>query len=180
MAENPLYRAPAPTIDHRIVPNKEALGCQNLRVSGARRMCRLIVIPVQPMDHYMRFQAPQVFHEQVQLLKDTVTHGAGIDDASRRTAPPAKDGLEASRPSLRIVNTEAEREGITERKNDGRSPTVFTVPVRAEAATVDVDRGPDGIDARLARLKGEGSHRMWPIAHLWRTVVEHRRLDETR
>src|SRR5262245_16157901 len=118
MAENPLCRAPAPTIDDRVVPNKEALGRQNRRVSGARRMRRLIVIPLQPMDHHMRFQAAQVFQEQVHLLKDTVAHGAGIDDASRRTASLATDGLEASWPSLSIINTEAECEGITERKNE--------------------------------------------------------------
>src|SRR5262245_53529790 len=111
MAENPLCPIPAPAIDTGVVPNKEALGRQNRRVSGARRMSRLIVIPVQPMDHHMRFQAAQVLHEQVQLLKDTITHSAGIDDASRGTTSLAKGALEASWPSLRIINTEAKRKG---------------------------------------------------------------------
>ena len=66
----------------------------------------------------MRLQAAQLLHEQVQLLKDTVTYGAGIDDLNCRTATLAKGGLEASWPSLRITNSEAECERITERKND--------------------------------------------------------------
>jgi len=32
------------------------------------------------MDHDMRLHDAQLLDEQVQLLKDTVTYGAGIDD----------------------------------------------------------------------------------------------------
>src|SRR5262249_49280300 len=104
-----------------------------------RRMCRLIVIPVQPMDHHLRLQDAQLLDEQVQFLKNTVTYSASIDDSSRRTAPLAKGGLKASRPSLRITHTEAERERVTERKNDRRAPGAVIVSVRPEAATIDLD-----------------------------------------
>src|SRR5262249_41370360 len=119
MAEDPFYRPPAPAIDGRIIPNKEALGGQELRVSGARGMIRLVVIPVEPMNHHIGLEATQLLDKQVKFLKDTVTYGSSVDDPRCRTALVTKNRLEPSWPGLTITNAEAKREGIAERQNDG-------------------------------------------------------------